>query len=144
VTIDYYFVGYDPGTTSAISVVDLEGTVIASLSGRYLREKEIVRFIMEYGKPIVIASDVKRAPQVVRKLAARFEVAVYHPKNNVALDRKRKILDCENRHERDAAVGAILAYRDCANKIRNLRKRKVGGIGEILAVGFKKVSCGGN
>ena len=137
-TIDYYFVGYDPGTTSGVALVDLNGDVIASLSGRSLKEGEIVRFIMEYGKPIVIACDVRRTPGLVKKLAGRFEVGVFHPKNNVGRGRKRQILDCEKRHERDAAVGAILAYRECANKIRNLQRREIGEIGVVMGEMFKR------
>jgi len=123
---DYFFVGYDPGLTGAIALVDMKGGLAGVKSGRELKESEVVEFIRAFGKPVFVCADKTPPPAAVEKLAAIFEAGVFAPRDVLSVDDKRELcreLAIENAHERDAAAAALNAYNFHLNKIKNLRKK---------------------
>ncbi len=124
--MDYFFVGYDPGLTSAVALVDLNGNLAAVKSGRGLKESDVIGFVRAFGKPVFVCADKTPAPAAVEKLAAIFEAGVFAPKKPLSVEGKQALcreLAVENAHERDAAAAALNAYNFYINKIRNLKKK---------------------
>lgn len=119
----YFFVGYDPGTTSAVSLVGLDGKLLGAKSGRGIGQSELIEFVVDNGKPILIAGDVATCPHSVHKMAARFGVHTFVPDNDLPLELKRRYSKLKSAHERDAEAAARHAYRHFSGKIRNLKKK---------------------
>ncbi|MFH1786945.1 MAG: DUF460 domain-containing protein [archaeon] len=137
-TRKYFFVGYDPGTTSAVALVDIDGKVFASKHERGMGETEVIRFIQEHGKPIVVASDVSPAPKKLEKLAARFDVDFWHPRESLPVEKKKELYAHKNAHIRDAAAAALNYYKNNVGKIRYLKKRHARDeVGRILREGIE-------
>ena len=55
----FTIVGIDPGTTVGIAILSLDGELLYLKSFRGIAPDEVVKLIAEYGKPAVIASDVR-------------------------------------------------------------------------------------
>lgn len=128
--MDYFFVGYDPGLTSAIALVDMKGGLAGVKSGRELKESEAIEFIRAFGKPVFVCADKTPVPAAVEKLASIFETGVFAPTAVLSVDEKKGLcrgLALENAHERDAAAAALNAYNFHLNKIKNLRKKFADG-----------------
>lgn len=118
----YIIAGIDPGATVGIAVIDLSGKRIAlrSTSGGMA---DAVRIIESFGTPSLIACDVTPPPEAAQKIASYFSCRLFFPKQNVREEEKRAIAKgagTENNHERDAYSACILAYRQHANKLRQI------------------------
>lgn len=78
---------------------------------------------MDYGKPVLFATDVSPAPEFVLKVAASFNSRVFEPNHDMS-EREKFALSrgfaFENMHERDAIACAIKAYHGYANKFRQI------------------------
>jgi hypothetical protein len=64
---DRVIVGIDPGTTTAAAVVGLDGTVHARYSSRTADTAAVTEWIIEQGRPIIVAADVEPMPETVEK-----------------------------------------------------------------------------
>lgn len=103
-------VGFDPGTTSAIAVLDLDRNVLLLKSMRNAGFDEIVEEVGSAGKPIVIACDVSPAPEVVRKLAASFDAYLSIPEMDMEVGEKTRLARAyapEDNHQRDSLAAAL-------------------------------------
>ena len=114
--------GIDPGATVGIAIIDLSGRriVLRSTSGGMA---DAVRIIESFGTPSLIATDVTPTPDMVARTASFFSCRVFSPKQNVREEEKRKIAhgsNVQNNHERDAYAACVLAYRQYANKLRQI------------------------
>jgi predicted RNase H-like nuclease (RuvC/YqgF family) len=101
---DRVIVGIDPGTTTAAAVVGLDGTVHALYSSRTADTAEVTEWIIEQGRPIIVAADVEPMPETVEKFRRSFDAAE-------TLHRTREA-GYDNDHERDALAAALYAYDD--------------------------------
>ncbi|HZD43509.1 MAG TPA: DUF460 domain-containing protein, partial [Methanomicrobiales archaeon] len=54
----YIIVGIDPGTTTAIAALDLDGNLMDLSSSRQMTMSDIIEHLYHIGKPLVVASDV--------------------------------------------------------------------------------------
>ncbi len=127
----YTIVGIDPGTTTAVAVVDLNGNLIEVKSKKGWRSGEVIEFISSIGKPVVIATDKSVAPDYVQKIKAAFNAVLYTPKDDISVDKKRELAaryKPMNDHERDAVAAAIDAFNSYKNKLRNIEKRVPRGV----------------
>jgi len=77
-------VGIDPGTTTGICLLDLDGRLLNLKSAKNFSFSSILSFLGEQGDPLVFAADVTPAPDVVKKLAATFGAQVYQPRQDVS------------------------------------------------------------
>ncbi len=103
-------VGFDPGTTSAIAVLDLDRNVLLLKSMRNAGFDEIVGEVGSAGKPVVIACDVSPAPEVVRKLAASFDAYLSIPEMDMGVGEKALLAGAyapEDNHQRDSLAAAL-------------------------------------
>ena len=131
-------VGFDPGLTVGIAILDLKGNLISLKSFKEIRKSEIISHIIGYGRTVLLATDVCPTPKTVRKLASSLNSKIWSPYRNMSVESKIDIVDSylrdnnkdktsfvlpQNAHERDALAAAVKTYRDHINKFRQIEKR---------------------
>ena len=115
---DHVIVGIDPGTTTAVAVVGLDGTVLDVVSTRTADTASVIEWIVERGRPLLIAADVTPMPETVEKIRRSFDAAGWEPDRDLPVDVKKhrtREEGYDNDHERDAiaaALGAFDAHED--------------------------------
>ncbi len=122
----HVIVGVDPGTTTAVAVLDLNGNVLGVKSKKGWNPSEVIEYITSLGKPVVIATDKSNPPEFVLKLRASFQAVLHTPRDDMSVERKRHLTSkfvFLNDHERDAIAAAMDAYNSYKNKLRNVEKR---------------------
>jgi uncharacterized protein len=122
----YLIVGIDPGTTTAVAAVDLDGNLLHLASSRQMNMGDIVESLYRVGKPLIIASDVQEMPYSVEKIRRAFSAVAYTPKQDVSVETKIELtsdFSYGNDHERDALSAALDAYRQYRHRFQNLLKR---------------------
>lgn len=142
----HIIVGIDTGKTSAIACVDLSGAVSHLANERFADMAWFLRNIEFAGLPVVIAGDKTKPGELLVKIAAIFDAALYSPKEDIGVRRKEIIGEdrTANVHERDALSAAISAYNNYANKLKQAeklaKKGNVGDVDNIKALVIKKYS----
>ncbi|MDI6888918.1 MAG: DUF460 domain-containing protein [Methanocellales archaeon] len=141
----YLIVGVDPGTTTAIAILDLKGKLLSLSSSRSIPTSSIVEHIAAYGHPLIIATDVTPPPTMVEKIKRAFHAVLFSPKESLPTDEKialTKSFECSNDHERDALAAARMAFKDCKNKFAQIEKKTPAGIepDEVKALVVQGVS----
>ena len=122
----YLIVGIDPGTTTAVAALDLDGNLLHLLSSRQMNMADVIESLYKVGKPLIIATDVQEMPYSVEKIRRAFSAIAFIPKQDVSVDTKVEItapFEYANDHERDALSAALNAYRQYRHKFQNLLKR---------------------
>lgn len=110
---DHVVVGIDPGTTTAVALTDLDGTLLDVWSSRTADTAAVIEWIIEHGRPVVVAADVEPMPETVEKIRRSFDAAGWIPDRDLPVDRKlhRTRHDSyDNDHERDAMAAALFAF----------------------------------
>ncbi|MTK63919.1 MAG: DUF460 domain-containing protein [Methanobacterium sp.] len=127
-------VGYDPGLTVGIAILNLNGELISLDSFKEIRRSEIISHIIGYGNTVLVATDVYPAPKTVRKIATTLNSKIWSPYKNMSVESKIEIVDNftatanslnvpQNAHERDSLAAAVKTYKDHLNKFRQIEKR---------------------
>jgi hypothetical protein len=134
----YLIVGIDPGTTTAVAALDLDGNLVHLESSRQMSMAGVIESLYRVGKPLIVASDVHEMPFSVEKIRRAFNGVAYTPRVDMSVEAKQALtqdFDPRNDHERDALAAAIDAYRAYRNKFQNLVKRVPPGfdIDEVRA-----------
>jgi predicted RNase H-like nuclease (RuvC/YqgF family) len=122
----YLIVGIDPGTTTAIAALDLEGNLLHLSSSRQTSMSDVTEVLYKIGKPLIIASDVHEMPYSVEKVRRAFNGVAYTPRQDMSVETKLELASphpYRNDHERDALSAALDAYRSYKNKFQNILKR---------------------
>lgn len=122
----YLIVGIDPGTTTAIAALDLDGNLLHLSSSRQTSMSDVIEVLYTVGKPLVIASDVHDMPFSVEKIRRAFNGVAHSPKQDMSVETKLELASrypYENDHERDALAAALDAYRSYKNKFQSLVRR---------------------
>lgn len=133
-------VGYDPGISSAVAVLSIEGVLLKVLSAKNLDRTEVISACLEAGKPVIVSTDVSRPPDSVRKLCAAFGAKLYYPQADLTVDEKRELAHkfdpegrVKNSHERDAIAAAAKSYLHYSQLFDTVRRRaSAEGFGEHL------------
>jgi predicted RNase H-like nuclease (RuvC/YqgF family) len=126
----YLIVGIDPGTTTAVAALDLDGNLLHLSSSRQMNMSGVIESLYKAGKPLIIASDVQEMPFSVEKIRRAFSAIAHSPKQDMSVDSKMELTASfaySNDHERDALSAALDAYRQYRNKFQNLAKRVPSG-----------------
>ncbi len=110
---DHVVVGIDPGTTTAVALLDLDGDVLDVWSTRTAATADVIEWIVDHGRPVIIAADVDPMPETVEKIRRSFDAAGWRPSSDLRVDEKlhrtrEKAYD--NDHERDAMAAALFAF----------------------------------
>ena len=122
----FIIVGMDPGTTTAIAALDLEGNLLHLSSSRQTSLSDVIEALCKVGKPVVVATDVRDMPFSVEKVRRAFNAVAYAPRLDVSVDVKleyTKPFKYMNDHERDALSAALEAYRHYNHKFQHILKR---------------------
>ncbi len=119
----YVIVGIDAGINVGYAVLDLNGALVAAGVEKEANDETIVKMISQVGIPSLVASDVHPPSSFVSKVAARFNVKVFYPQKSMTIDEKRLISrNILDPHIRDAYAAAVKAYRNYANRLRQVDK----------------------
>lgn len=134
---DPVIVGIDPGTTTAVAVVGTGGEVLDVLSTRTADTAAVIEWIIERGRPLLVAADVTPMPETVEKIRRSFDAAGWTPERDLPIDVKQhrtREEGYDNDHERDAMAAAFGAYDAHKAQIKRIA-RKVPprqDVGEVL------------
>ena len=123
---DYIIVGVDPGTTTAVAILDLNGKLVEASSSRVSSIPEIIEHISEMGRPVVIATDVVPAPAAVEKIKRAFKAVLFSPNERISVEEKVRLarpFGYANDHERDAVAAAVKAFNAYKNKFARIDKK---------------------
>jgi hypothetical protein len=135
---DHVFVGIDPGTTTAAAVLDLDGNPLDVLSTRTADSADVIEWLIERGRPVVVAADVEPMPETVEKFRRSFDAAGWIPETDLPVDEKlhrTREIDYDNDHERDALAAALYAHDAHADQIERVTDKIPPTVdrGEVLA-----------
>lgn len=129
--------GIDPGTTTAIAVLDTDGNILSLLSKKSMTRSELNEHITRFGTPVMIATDRKPAPSLAGKLASTFSSRLIVPEENLSKRDKNRLArgflrdsDLEkplngkpNQHEKDALAAAIFASNSIKTTMTRVDQR---------------------
>jgi uncharacterized protein len=144
---EHIIVGVDPGTTIGIAALNLDGELVGLVSSRMMSVPDIVSYIREKGKPVVVATDVVPPPATVEKIKRSFKSTLFVPNERISVDEKVKLArpyGYGNDHERDALAAAVKAYNAYKNKFAQIdRKVPAHMTGDVkaMAVGGKTIDA---
>jgi predicted RNase H-like nuclease (RuvC/YqgF family) len=129
-------VGIDPGTTTAVAIVGLDGEVLETLSTRTADTAAVIEWIIERGRPILVAADVEPMPETVEKIRRSFDAAGWVPETDLPVDTKQHRTREEaydNDHERDAMAAALHAFDAHEDQFRRIARKVPAGFdrGEV-------------
>ena len=126
----YFILGIDPGTTAAICLLTLTGSIHSMVSKKGLTRADIIRHVYEQGIPVLAASDVPQVPHFVEKIASSINLDVYTPNKPIPVADKQELAreysserKIRNAHERDALTAAVYAFRSIHSKLNQIDKR---------------------
>lgn len=128
-------VGIDPGTTTGIALLDLNGNFVAMWSDKNISRSDLAKFISEFGSPVIVSGDTNPAPKSVEKIASLFSAKLVFPEETLSRKDKYELtkffkteLDksWSNRHERDALASALHAWGRVRNLMERVEKRLKG------------------
>ncbi|MGC9071674.1 MAG: DUF460 domain-containing protein [Acidilobus sp.] len=125
-TLRPVIVGIDAGMTAGLAAIDVEGRVLHLGSYKEVDRGVIISVVSKLGKPILVATDVKDPPELVRKLAAQLGAQLFTPSYDLAVVEKEGLsarvtegseLKPKTPHERDALAAAFKAYLEFKSKL---------------------------
>ena len=121
-------VGLDPGVTTGIAILDLNGRLLYLDSGKNLDRGRILEIVSMYGNPVVVAVDVAHVPEAARKLAAQLGASLYAPPQDLSTVEKRELAEKAagrppvDSHQRDALAAAYKAYMLLRRKLEHVER----------------------
>ena len=123
--------GIDPGTTTGVALLDLDGNFVAMWSDKNISRSDLAGFISEFGTPVMVCGDTNPVPRAVEKIASLFSARLVFPEETLSRKDKHGLTrafraepegsgkEWSNRHERDALASALHAW----GRVRNLMER---------------------
>ncbi len=135
---DPVVVGIDPGTTTAAAVCGLDGTVLDVTSTRTADHAAIVEWLIERGRPVVVAADVTPMPSAVERFRRSFEAAGWTPDADLPVDEKlhrTREAGVDDDHQRDALAAALFACDAHAERFARVARETPPHLdrGDVLA-----------
>ncbi|HID43898.1 MAG TPA: DUF460 domain-containing protein, partial [Archaeoglobaceae archaeon] len=123
--------GIDPGTTTAVAILDLNGNLLGVRSKKNWRTGEVIEYILSFGQPVIISTDRSNPPEYVSKIRASFNAVLHTPREDLSIEKKKTLVSDYrflNDHERDATACAIDAFNSFKNKLQNVEKKVPPGV----------------
>ncbi|MFA9427531.1 DUF460 domain-containing protein [Natronorubrum sp. A-ect3] len=135
---DHVIVGIDPGTTTAAAIVSLEGEVLDVWSSRTSDTADVIEWIVERGRPIIVAADVTPIPETVEKFRRSFDAAGWTPTSDLPIDEKQHRTrhdPYDDDHQRDAMAAALYAFDAHEDQFERIATKLPPGLdrGEVTA-----------
>ena len=119
----YLIAGIDPGTTTGIAVLNLNGNLIDVFSSKDVGISGAIRYLVGKGRISIIATDVSPAPGFVLKLATRLGSSVSIPSESLKINEKLELTQSyktEDSHQRDALAAALNTFNKFKNKFQKI------------------------
>jgi predicted RNase H-like nuclease (RuvC/YqgF family) len=135
---DYVLVGIDPGTTTAVAIVGIDGELLDVLSTRTADTAAVIEWIVERGRPFIVAADVTPMPNTVEKIRRSFDATEWIPESDLPVDEKQhrtREAGYDNDHERDAMAAALFAHDEYESQFERIAEKTPARIdrGEVTA-----------
>ncbi len=104
-------IGIDPGTTVAFAAIDTKGNISKISSQKQLSYSNLITKLIELGKPLIIATDKKRIPDFIEKIAVKLGCRIIAPDQDLLVKEKKALVKTKskNTHEFDAYSTALFA-----------------------------------
>jgi len=122
--------GIDPGTTTAVAVLSLDGELLEVTSSRDMSLQECLLVAARYRDVVMVASDVAPAPRFVERMASKLNAVLFIPPATMSVEEKNRLVESRlgrrvyrNAHERDAIAAALKAYNMVKPKLDNVDRR---------------------
>ena len=127
-------IGLDPGTTTGIAAIDLDGKLVLIESRKNMSKQDVMLFISSIGRPLILACDINPTPKSLEKVAASLPTRIISPKRNLSKKGKNEIVKeyaeklntkrvWNNTHEKDALASALFAWGKLKPLIDRVKKR---------------------
>ncbi|MBB6647384.1 DUF460 domain-containing protein [Halobellus ruber] len=135
---DRVVVGIDPGTTTAAAVIGLDGSVLDVYSTRTHDTADVIEWLIERGRPVVVAADVTPMPETVEQFRRSFDAAAWVPDSDLPVDEKlhrTREVAYDNDHERDALAAALFAVDDHEDQFERISRKVPPDVerGEVIS-----------
>ena len=135
---DRVVVGIDPGTTTAAAVVGLDGSVLDVYSTRTADTADVIEWLIERGRPVIVAADVTPMPETVEQFRRSFDAAAWVPDSDLPVDEKlhrTREEPYDNDHQRDALAAALFAVDDHAEQFERISRKVPPDVerGEVIS-----------
>ena len=135
-------VGIDPGTTAGVAVLDLDGQLLATASGRGWERSELALFAHSFGEPVLVGTDMSPVPKGVGRVASVFACRVVKPTRGLRKQEKEQLTlpyagprgrkPWHNAHERDALAAALHALASYRPLLQRIHKKAIALGAEAL------------
>ncbi len=130
----WIIVGFDPGLTVGIAIMDLSGNLLFLSSFKEISKADIINNIISFGRALIVATDVYPIPKSVKKVATALNSKIYAPPRIMSVESKKEMVDSfiktissdqviENAHQRDALAAAIKTYKHYEKKLNQIEKK---------------------
>ncbi|MFN7106167.1 MAG: DUF460 domain-containing protein, partial [Pyrobaculum sp.] len=123
----FLIVGVDPGTVTGLAIITLEGEVLDTVARRGFSRGDVLRYVGQWGVPVLVATDVGEPPEYVRRLATMCGAVLYTPGRDLTSGEKMELVEkagwrVKTSHERDALAAAYRAYLEYRPKFEKISK----------------------
>lgn len=137
-------VGFDPGTTAGLAILNLNGELLLLKSLRHWSRSSIIIEMLSVGNPVLVATDRAEAPRAVRELAQSLNLAVFETGREEMLEDKSSVIDeyasktgvrMGDEHQASALYAALKAYNSFKNDFKNIElnvERRMSDFKEAL------------
>jgi len=117
-------VGIDIGTTTGLAIYDLDKNLLYTGSKKYFSISNVIKEIMSFGNPLIIATDRKKVSSKIKKIAASFNCKTFHPDHDLTIQEKENIIriPIKDAHEKDALASASFAFRGYETMFNNINR----------------------
>ncbi len=108
--------GIDPGATTAYAAISLKGDILKVEEHKNSGLTWIIsQLLINNYKPIIVATDKKHTPGLIKKISAIFNLFIFSPSQDLTTKEKKELLKQLNLklspHEADALAAALLCYK---------------------------------
>lgn len=91
-------------------------------SGKHISQSQLIRKIIDQGKPVIVASDKGKTPSTVENIASSLGAEIFEPEEDLDSETKRELGRGDNSHEKDASASALNAYNHLQREIRKIEQ----------------------
>ncbi|MCD6464490.1 DUF460 domain-containing protein [Candidatus Woesearchaeota archaeon] len=118
--------GLDPGTTTGFAGIDLKGNLVFKGFLKNAGASQVIREVSRHGKILVIAIDKSKPSSFAKQLAAKFNVKLFTPNNDLTRKEKKELINgfkqSLNVHEADALASAVYCWKRFKKALAKLDK----------------------
>lgn len=117
-------VGIDPGTTTGYAVLDTDGNLLKTDSGKEIGLNTLVKDVSKLGRVVIVGTDKKKVPHTVISFSAKLGAKIINPNEDLKVSEKKEITKefsskINDGHQNDALAAALFALK----KLKPLMKK---------------------